>query len=117
MKFATAIVATTVAAVASAQALWTFPPEGPCVANCTDSVGKTFFPFYNDVDSTGPFFFTSLSYTFERGTPTTIEFMSAAGTCMQTCPMPEQNAYRASYPLKLKWYQDNKPAALARRRL
>ncbi|KAG0339808.1 hypothetical protein BG005_003378, partial [Podila minutissima] len=50
-----------------------------------------------------------------RGTPTTIAFMTQAGTCMNSCPMTEQSAYRASYPLKLKWYQDNKPAALRRR--
>ncbi|KAG0019519.1 hypothetical protein BGZ81_009692, partial [Podila clonocystis] len=95
---------------------WTFPPEGLCVAACTDSVGKTFFPLYDDVDSTGPFFLTSLAYTFERGTPTTIAFMTQAGTCMNSCPISEQNAYRASYPGKLKWYQDNKTPALRRRR-
>ncbi|KAG0337617.1 hypothetical protein BG000_005205 [Podila horticola] len=117
MKFATAIVAAAVAAVASAQSAWNFPADGACVAACTDAAGKSFFPFYDDVDSNGPFFFTSLSYTFERGTPSTIAFMTKAGTCMNSCPMPEQNAYRASYPLKLKWYQSNKPAALRRRRL
>ncbi|KAG0019518.1 hypothetical protein BGZ81_009691 [Podila clonocystis] len=117
MKFATAIVAAAAAAVVSAQSAWTFPPEGPCVAACTDSVGKSFFPLYDDVDSTGPFFFTSLSYTFERGTPTTIDFMTQAGTCMNSCPISEQDTYRASYPLKLQWYKDNKPAALRRRRL
>ncbi|KAG0008815.1 hypothetical protein BGZ81_003866 [Podila clonocystis] len=41
--------------------------------------------------------------------------MTKSGTCMNSCPMPEQNAYRASYPLKLQWYKANKPAALRRR--
>ncbi|KAF9368031.1 hypothetical protein CPB97_005017 [Podila verticillata] len=117
MKFTTAIVAAAVAAIASAQSAWNFPAEGPCVATCTDVAGKDLFPMYNDVDPTNPFFYASLSYTFERGTQSTIAFMTAAGTCMQSCPMTEQTAYRASYPLKLKWYQQNKPTAVRRRRL
>ncbi|KAG0200889.1 hypothetical protein BGX28_006164 [Mortierella sp. GBA30] len=112
MHFTTAIVAAAFAAIASAKsAYFPFDAEGPCVAACTDSVGKTLFPLYNDVDENDPFFLASLAYTFERGTPTTIDFMIKAGTCMGSCPMTEQNAYRASYPLKLKWYQANKSIA------
>ncbi|KAF9080603.1 hypothetical protein BGX23_001917 [Mortierella sp. AD031] len=109
MRFISAIVASAIAAVASAQLTYPFAAEGPCVAACTDVAGKDMFPLYNDVDVNGPFFFASLAYTFERGTPSTIAFMTAAGTCMNSCPMTEQTAYRASYPLKLKWYNANKP--------
>jgi hypothetical protein len=43
--------------------------------------------------------------------------MTKAGTCMNDCPMDEQNAYRASYYPKYNWYVANKPAvAPARRR-
>ncbi|KAF9430780.1 hypothetical protein BGZ94_004074 [Podila epigama] len=107
MRFATAIVAAAAAALANAQS-WSFTPEGACVAACTHSVGLTFFPFYDDVDSTGPFFIQSLSYTFERGTPTTIDFMSQAGACMTPCPTVELDLYRAQYPGKLAWYNANK---------
>ncbi|KAF9903605.1 hypothetical protein EC991_003517 [Linnemannia zychae] len=115
MRFASAIVAAAVAAIASAQIVYPFAPEGPCVAACTDSVGKSLFPLYDDVDANGPFFFTSLGYTFNRGSPDTITFMTQAGTCMNTCPMSEQDAYRASYYPKYNWYQANKPAAGLRR--
>ncbi|KAH7055332.1 hypothetical protein BKA57DRAFT_501844 [Linnemannia elongata] len=115
MRFASAIVAAAAAAIASAQVVFPFAPEGPCVAACTDVAGKSFFPLYDDVDANGPFFFTSLSYTFERGTPMAIAFMTKAGTCMNDCPMDQQNAYRASYYPKYNWYQANKPAPLRRR--
>ncbi|KAG0045132.1 hypothetical protein BGZ83_009607 [Gryganskiella cystojenkinii] len=116
MRFITAIVAASVAAVASAQsAYFPFSPEGACVAACTASVGKTMFPLYDDVNENGPFFIPSLGYTYERGTPTTIQFMTAAGTCMAPCPTAELDLYRAQYPLKLKWYQANKSATLRRR--
>ncbi|KAG0268104.1 hypothetical protein BGZ95_002621 [Linnemannia exigua] len=115
MRFASAIVAAAVAAIASAQIVYPFAPEGPCVAACTDSVGKALFPLYDDVNANGPFFFASLGYTFNRGSPTTITFMSQAGTCMNTCPMSEQDAYRASYYPKYNWYQTNKPATGLRR--
>ncbi|KAF9081970.1 hypothetical protein BGX29_004161, partial [Mortierella sp. GBA35] len=78
------------------------------------AAGKNLFPLYDDVDVNGPFFFASLAYTFERGTPSTIAFMTAAGTCMNSCPMPEQTLYRSQYPPKLAWYKANKPAALRR---
>ncbi|KAF9580043.1 hypothetical protein BGW38_003462 [Lunasporangiospora selenospora] len=116
MRFITAIVAAAVAAVASAQTpYFPFSPEGACVAACTSTVGKTFFALYDDVDETGPFFLTSLAYTYERGSPTTIQFMTQAGTCMTPCPTAELDLYRAQYPLKLKWYQANKSASLRRR--
>ncbi|KAF9926835.1 hypothetical protein FBU30_003657 [Linnemannia zychae] len=110
MRFASAVVVAAMAAIASAQsAYFPFAPEGPCVAACTDRVGKSMFPLYNDVDENGPFFLPSLAYTYERGTPTTIQFMTEAGQCMTPCPVPELDLYRAQYPNKLKWYQANKP--------
>ncbi|KAG9068059.1 hypothetical protein KI688_011651 [Linnemannia hyalina] len=115
MRFASAIVAAAAAAIASAQVVFPFAPEGACVAKCTDDAGKFYFPLYDDVDVNGPFFFTSLSYTFERGTPMAIAFMTKAGTCMNDCPIDQQNAYRDSYYPKYNWYQANKPAPLRRR--
>ncbi|KAG0260905.1 hypothetical protein DFQ27_003271, partial [Actinomortierella ambigua] len=72
------------------------------------SAGKFFFPMYDDVNENGPFFLESLSYNYERGTPKAITFMNKAGPCFATCPMPEQDLYRAQYPQKLAWYNANK---------
>ncbi|KAF9966644.1 hypothetical protein BGZ73_000945, partial [Actinomortierella ambigua] len=110
MRFisAAAIVASLTALVSAQSAHFPFAPEGACVAACTDSTGKSFFAEYNDVDEYGENFIKSLSYTFERGTPTTIQFMTLAGTCMSSCPMPEQDLYRQQYPGKLNWYKANK---------
>ncbi|KAK3806572.1 MAG: hypothetical protein J3R72DRAFT_481244 [Linnemannia gamsii] len=115
MRFASAIVAAAIAAIASAQIVYPFAPEGPCVAACTDSAGKSIFPFYDDVNANGPFFFHSLGFTFNRGSPDTITFMTKAGTCMNSCPLSEQEAYRASYYPKYNWYQANKPVTGSRR--
>ncbi|KAG0283490.1 hypothetical protein BGZ96_012108 [Linnemannia gamsii] len=116
MRFATAIVAAAAAAIASAQVVFPFAPEGPCVAACTNEAGKSLYPFYNDVNPNSPFFFPSLAYTYERGSKNAIAFMTKAGTCMTNCPMDEQNAYRASYYPKLTWYNNNKPSAAPARR-
>ncbi|KAG0233341.1 hypothetical protein BGW42_000457 [Actinomortierella wolfii] len=96
------------AVVSAESAYFPFPPEGDCVSNCTNTVGKTFFQNYNDRDEYGKYFIKSLSYTFERGTPTTIQFMTKAGMCMSSCPQPELDQYTASYPKKLVWYRENK---------
>ncbi|KAG0011901.1 hypothetical protein BGZ81_001887 [Podila clonocystis] len=99
MKFATAIVAATVAAVASAQPAWNFPLR------------------YDDVNSNGPFFLASLSYNYEVGTPNTKTFDAKSDFCIASCPQKEQRAYLASYPLKLNWYKTIRSTGRRRRRL
>ncbi|KAG0029139.1 hypothetical protein BGZ81_004069 [Podila clonocystis] len=110
MKFAAAIIATAVAAVASAKFLetpWNFPAEGPCVAACTDVVGKSLFRHYNDVDSNGTYFLTSLAYTFEFRTCNSRVFMAKIGICIASCEN-ELEIYTTNYPLKKEWYMANK---------
>ncbi|GJJ71142.1 hypothetical protein EMPS_03492 [Entomortierella parvispora] len=106
MRFSAAVVLASLAAFVTAAPVskavqseyFPFTPEGPCVSACTNSVGKSLFVNYDDLDSYGPNFIQSLSYTFERGSPTTISFMTKAGTCMSTCPQPELDIYTANYP-------------------
>ncbi|KAG0029439.1 hypothetical protein BGZ82_007959 [Podila clonocystis] len=117
MKFATAIITATVAAVASAKSAWNFPAEGPCVAACTDAAGKSINPHYDDVDSNGPFFFASLSYNYEIFTPNSNAFKIKAGLCIVSCPKKEQKAYTANHPLKRQWYLNSKSTGSRRRRL
>ncbi|KAF9403021.1 hypothetical protein BGZ94_004743, partial [Podila epigama] len=111
MRLSAAVVAVTMAVAANAQsAYFPFAPEGPCVAQCNDVVGKAAFPNYNDVDEYGPYFLQSLGYTFNRGSPATIQFMSDTGMCFgrSQCSKEELDAYAANYPTKLVWYQANK---------
>ncbi|KAF9380986.1 hypothetical protein CPB97_008021 [Podila verticillata] len=113
MKFAIAIVAAAIAAVASAQTAWNFPPEGACVAACTAAVGKSVFPVYDDVNSEGPFFFTSLSYNYDTDASSSLYpvrevFRNGSEICMLGCPETEQEAYRDHYFQKFVWYHNNK---------
>ncbi|KAF9323702.1 hypothetical protein BG006_001231, partial [Podila minutissima] len=81
---------------------------GPCIAACTDVTGKSLFCLYDDVDSNGPFFLTSLAYTFEHGTCNSRAFMTEFGMCFASCPKKEQKAHSASYVFKIQWYKDNR---------
>ncbi|KAF9138347.1 hypothetical protein BG015_002406, partial [Linnemannia schmuckeri] len=109
MRFSAVAIAAALIAVANARsAYFDFPPEGACVAACSDRIGKTRFPEYNDVDEYGPRFIESLSYTFESGTPNTIQFMMDVGSCMGPCPTEELNLYRQQFSAKKAWYQANK---------
>jgi len=72
------------------------------------TVGKSIFSDYNDLDDYGPSFIKSLSFTFERGTPNTVTFMTKAGMCMGKCPQPELDLYTDNYPIKLTWYNSHK---------
>ncbi|KAF9119130.1 hypothetical protein BGW39_000536 [Mortierella sp. 14UC] len=109
MRLFAVTIATSLIAVVNAQsAYFPFPPEGACVAACTDRVGKTRFPEFNDVDEYGPRFIESLSYTFESGSPNTQLFMMDAGSCMSPCPTPELDLYRGQYSAKKSWYNANK---------
>ncbi|KAF9094439.1 hypothetical protein BGX27_001461, partial [Mortierella sp. AM989] len=109
MRVSTAAIAASLVAIVNAQtAYFPFTPEGACVAECTNSVGKTLFSNYTDLDEYSPYFIESLSYTFERGSPKAINFMTKAGMCMGKCPMPELDLYSANYPIKLEWYNLNK---------
>ncbi|KAF9026786.1 hypothetical protein CPC16_007965 [Podila verticillata] len=107
MKFATAIVAAAVAAIANAQTAWNFPPEGACVAACTNTVGKAAFPMYDDVNSEGPFFLVSLSYYFNVGTPQSDVRNTQRTICMLGCLDAEVEAYHKSTPVKFAWYVNN----------
>ncbi|KAG0010799.1 hypothetical protein BGZ80_001177 [Entomortierella chlamydospora] len=109
MRVSAAVIAASLAAIVNAQsAYFPFAPEGACVAGCTNSVGKTFFENYTDLDEYSPYFIESLSYTFERGSPKTTSFMTKAGMCMGMCPQEELDLYTANYPTKLEWYNLNK---------
>ena len=111
MKFATAIVAAAVAAVASAKSTWNFPAEGACIAACTNTIGKNYFPLYDDVNSEGPFFFVSLAYSHEYGpeAPADAEaFRSATQICMLGCSDSEREAYYGYRMDKMMWYRENK---------
>ncbi|KAF9918821.1 hypothetical protein BX616_005435 [Lobosporangium transversale] len=109
MRFSVVAAIAALASIASAQsAYFPFAPQGPCVSQCTNSVGKTFFANYNDIDEYNQYFIISLSYTFERGTPTTRDFMTKAGICMSSCPQNELDLYTADYSPKLEWYKANK---------
>ncbi|KAF9903604.1 hypothetical protein EC991_003516 [Linnemannia zychae] len=109
MRLSAVAIAASLVAVANAQsAYFPFPPEGACVAACTDRVGKSRFPEFNDVDEYGPRFIESLSYTFESGSPNTVQFMMEAGSCMGPCPTPELDLYRQQFSAKKAWYTANK---------
>ncbi|KAF9430296.1 hypothetical protein BGZ76_000894 [Entomortierella beljakovae] len=109
MRVSAVALIATLAAIANAQsAYFPFSPEGPCVSECTNTAGKSFFANYNDKDEYGPYFIESLSYTFERGTPKAIKFMTKAGMCMGACAQPELDLYTANYSPKLEWYKLNK---------
>ncbi|KAF9154676.1 hypothetical protein BGX20_004619 [Mortierella sp. AD010] len=84
-----------------------FEPNGACVSKCTNQVGKAMFPNYSE-DPSSPYFIESLSYTFERGSAKTTEFMTKTGMCMGTCPQAELDLYTAQYPAQLEWYNANK---------
>ncbi|KAG0087229.1 hypothetical protein BGZ93_011081, partial [Podila epicladia] len=86
-----------------------FKPNGPCVAGCTDKVGKAMFPNYSE-DPKSPYFIQSLAYTFESGSANTGKFMTDAGTCMTACPLEELTLYTDQYPAQKAWYQANKNA-------
>ncbi|KAF9896415.1 hypothetical protein BX616_007503, partial [Lobosporangium transversale] len=55
-----------------------------------------------------PYFIQSLALTFERGSPSTIEFMTKTGMCMGKCPQAELDLYTNQYPAQLEWYNKNK---------
>ncbi|KAF9968939.1 hypothetical protein BGZ73_009008, partial [Actinomortierella ambigua] len=106
---AAAVVAASLSAVALAQSdYFPFTPEGPCVSECTNTAGKSLFANYDDKDEYGPYFIESLSYTFERGTPNTILFMTKSGMCMGKCPKAELDLYTNNYTPKLAWYNAHK---------
>ncbi|KAG0360022.1 hypothetical protein BG005_011715, partial [Podila minutissima] len=86
-----------------------FQPNGPCVAGCTDKVGKSMFPNYSE-DPKSPYFIQSLAYTFESGSENTGKFMTDAGICMTACPPAELKLYTDQYPAQKAWYQANKNA-------
>ncbi|KAG0239383.1 hypothetical protein BG011_003941, partial [Mortierella polycephala] len=77
-----------------------FKPNGACVAGCTNEVGKALFPNYSE-DPSSPYFIESLSYTFERGSAKTGDFMAKAGMCMGKCPTEELDLYTEQYPAQL----------------
>ncbi|KAF9176130.1 hypothetical protein BGZ51_001609, partial [Haplosporangium sp. Z 767] len=68
------------------------------------------FPNYSE-DPSSPYFIKSLSYTFERGSAETGEFMTKAGMCMGRCPADELDLYTQQYPAQLEWYLANKDTA------
>ncbi|KAG0268105.1 hypothetical protein BGZ95_002622 [Linnemannia exigua] len=109
MRLSAVAIAASLVAVANAQsAYFPFPPEGPCVQACSDRVGKTRFPEYNDIDEYGPRFIESLSYTFESGSDKTREFMMEVGMCQGVCPSAENQLYSKQYADKRAWYNTNK---------
>ncbi|KAF9088007.1 hypothetical protein BGX29_000501 [Mortierella sp. GBA35] len=111
MRFISAIVAASMVAIVNAQHVsFPFAPERPCVAACTASVGKSLFPLYDDVNVDGPFFLPSLSFIFEHGTANTAAFTIKTSTCMLSCPLYEQDLYKAQYPFKQTWYNNHRSA-------
>ncbi|KAG0203519.1 hypothetical protein BGX33_009057, partial [Mortierella sp. NVP41] len=107
MRLSAVAIVVSLAAVANAQsAYFNFPPEGPCIRKCTDTLGKARFANYDDVDEYGAYFIESLSYTFDSGTPKTISFMMDTGICFSTpmCPSDELALYRSQYQAKKDWY-------------
>ncbi|KAF9308484.1 hypothetical protein BG006_005428, partial [Podila minutissima] len=85
-----------------------FLPDGPCVANCINTAGKSMFPNYSE-DPKSPYFWESLSYTFDQGSEKTGQFMSAVGSCQVKCPAAENQLYIDQYIPKLTFYKANKP--------
>ncbi|KAF9298933.1 hypothetical protein BGZ88_003439, partial [Linnemannia elongata] len=85
-----------------------FKPNGPCVQNCINTVGKAMFPNFSD-DPKSPYFFESLSYSFESGSDKTRAFMTDVGMCQGKCPAAENDLYSAQFFDQKVWYNANKP--------
>ncbi|KAG0332428.1 hypothetical protein BG005_005449, partial [Podila minutissima] len=66
------------------------------------------FPNYSE-DPKSPYFWESLSYTFDQGSEKTGQFMSAVGSCQGKCPAAENQLYIDQYTPKLAFYKANKP--------
>ncbi|KAG0316400.1 hypothetical protein BGZ97_006915, partial [Linnemannia gamsii] len=109
MRFSAVAIAAALIAVANAQSdYFPFPREGSCIEACTDRVGKTRFPEYNDVDEYGARFIESLSYSYESGSENTRLFMNEVGQCMGSCPPAQLTPYAMMFPQKRTWYNANK---------
>ncbi|KAG0352888.1 hypothetical protein BGX24_007426, partial [Mortierella sp. AD032] len=91
--------------------VYPFEPNGPCVAGCTNKIGKAMFPNYSE-DPKSPYFIQSLAYTFESGSPNTRQFMTETGMCfgIGPCPTVETDLYSKQYVDQKKWYDANKNA-------
>ncbi|KAF9373597.1 hypothetical protein CPC16_001768, partial [Podila verticillata] len=85
-----------------------FLPDGPCVANCINTSGKSFFPNFSE-DPKSPYFWQSLAYTFDYDHPQRFDFMTVCGTCQNSCPKEENDFYGKQYGAKAAWYKANKP--------
>ncbi|KAF9026788.1 hypothetical protein BGZ52_005868, partial [Haplosporangium bisporale] len=88
-----------------------FLPDGPCVANCINTSGKSFFPNFSE-DPKSPYFWQSLAYTFDYDHPQRFDFMTVCGTCQNSCPKEENDFYGKQYGAKAAWYKANKPTTV-----
>ncbi|KAF9347019.1 hypothetical protein BGX34_003463 [Mortierella sp. NVP85] len=112
MRFSVVALVAAVAAVANAQSdAYPFKPNGPCIKNCLDTVGKKMFADFTD-DPANPNFMASLALAHERGTPKYTSYMTDTGMCFvnSKCPQEEQDLYSQQYEAKNEWYQKNKNA-------
>ncbi|KAF9371004.1 hypothetical protein CPB97_002301, partial [Podila verticillata] len=85
-----------------------FLPDGPCVTNCINTSGKSFFSDFSE-DPKSPYFWQSLAYTFDYEHPSRGDFMSACGSCQLGCPADENKLYGDQYGAKVAWFKANKP--------
>ncbi|KAG0283489.1 hypothetical protein BGZ96_012107, partial [Linnemannia gamsii] len=87
-----------------------FQPNGPCVNTCVTTVGKKMFPNFSE-DPKSPYFWESLAYSFESGSPNTRNFMMDVGMCQGVCPAAENALYSEQFYYQKQWYLANKPKA------